>query len=204
MKKIKPAPLASIVVALFLLISSLYYLIIQSEEIPLVPFWEGGLVVCIVLIFASALALNREATDRTRVAWTRSRFLPLAADLVYFLAAFLLIFSGRIRPDLEFEFLGLSAVFTYDLVLPFLVLLASFLVIKDSINLLYGYRIGGFETEEAAQRAEVAAGVVHDPGILLEDPVVSLSSRLLQQRYGFGGEQVLFRILPLIVQTAGV
>jgi len=121
MKKIKPAPLASIVVALFLLISSLYYLIIQSEEIPLVPFWVGGLVVCIVLISASALALNRDATDRTRVAWTRSRFLPLAADLVYFLAAFLLIFSGRIRPDLEFEFLGLSAVFTYDLVLPFLV-----------------------------------------------------------------------------------
>jgi len=145
MKKIKPAPLASIVVALFLLISSLYYLIIQSEEIPLVPFWVGGLVVCIVLISASALALNRDATDRTRVAWTRSRFLPLAADLVYFLAAFLLIFSGRIRPDLEFEFLGLSAVFTYDLVLPFLVLLASFLVIKDSINLLYGYSTRGRE-----------------------------------------------------------
>jgi len=145
MKKIKPAPLASIVVALFLLISSLYYLIIQSEEIPLVPFWVGGLVVCIVLISASALALNRDATDRTRVAWTRSRFLPLAADLVYFLAAFLLIFSGRIRPDLEFEFLGLSAVFTYDLVLPFLVFLASFLVIKDSINLLYGYSTRGRE-----------------------------------------------------------
>jgi phosphate transport system permease protein len=145
MKKIKPAPLASIVFALFLLISSLYYLIIQSEEIPLVPFWVGGLVICIVLISASALALNRDATDRTRVAWTRSRFLPLAADLVYFLAAFLLIFSGRIRPDLEFEFLGLSAVFTYDLVLPFLVLLASFLVIKDSINLLYGYSTRGRE-----------------------------------------------------------
>ncbi len=145
MKKIKPAPLASIVVALFLLISSLYYLIIQSEEIPLVPFWVGGLVICIVLISASALALNRDATDRTRVAWTRPRFLPLAADLVYFLAVFLLIFSGRIRPDLEFEFLGLSAVFTYDLVLPFLVLLASFLVIKDSINLLYGYSTRGRE-----------------------------------------------------------
>jgi phosphate transport system permease protein len=145
MKKIKPAPLASIVVALFLLISSLYYLIIQSEEIPLVPFWVGGLVICIVLISASALALNRDATDRTRVAWTRSRFLPLAADLVYFLAVSLLIFSGWIRPDLEFEFLGLSAVFTYDLVLPFLVLLASFLVIKDSINLLYGYSTRGRE-----------------------------------------------------------
>jgi phosphate transport system permease protein len=145
MKKIKPAPLASIVVALFLLISSLYYLIIQSEEIPLVPFWVGGLVICIVLISASALALNRDATDRTRVAWTRSRFLPLAADLVYFLAVSLLIFSGRIRPDLEFEFLGLSAVFTYDLVLPFLLLLASFLVIKDSINLLYGYSTRGRE-----------------------------------------------------------
>ncbi|HII06999.1 MAG TPA: phosphate ABC transporter permease PstA [Methanotrichaceae archaeon] len=145
MKKIKPVPLASIVVALFLLISSLYYLLIQSEEIPLVPFWMGGLLVCTVLISASALALNRNADDRTRVVWTRGRFLPLAADLVYFLAVFLLVFSGRIRPDLEFEFLGLSAVFTYDLVLPFLVLLASFLVIKDSINLLYGYSTRGRE-----------------------------------------------------------
>jgi phosphate transport system permease protein len=145
MKKIKPAPLASIVFALFLLISSLYYLIIQSEEIPLVPFWEGGILACLVLISASALALNQEATDRTRVAWTGSRFLPLAADLVYLLAAFLLIFSGQIRPDLELQLLGLSAVFTYDLVLPFLVLLASFLVIKDSINLLYGYSTRGRE-----------------------------------------------------------
>jgi phosphate transport system permease protein len=144
-KKIRPAPLTSIVVALFLLISSLYYLIIQTEEIPLVPFWEGGLLACLVLISASALALNREATDRTRVAWTGSRFLPLAADLVYFLAAFLLIFSGQIRPDLELQLLGLSAVFTYDLVLPFLILLASFLVIKDSINLLYGYSTRGRE-----------------------------------------------------------
>ena len=145
MKKIKPAPLASIVVALFLLISSLYYLIIQTEEILLLPFWEGGLVACIVLISASAFALNRGAADRTRVAWTGSRFLPLAADLVYFLGAFLLIFSGRIRPDLELQLLGLSGVFTYDLVLPFLVLLASFLVIKDSINLLYGYSTRGRE-----------------------------------------------------------
>jgi len=144
-KKIKPAPLASIVVALFLLISSLYYLIIQTEEILLLPFWEGGLVACIVLISASAFALNRGAADRTRVAWTGSRFLPLAADLVYFLGAFLLIFSGRIRPDLELQLLGLSGVFTYDLVLPFLVLLASFLVIKDSINLLYGYSTRGRE-----------------------------------------------------------
>jgi phosphate transport system permease protein len=144
-KKIRPAPLTSIVVALFLLISSLYYLIIQTEEIPLVPFWEGGLLACLVLISASALALNREATDRTRIAWTGSRFLPLAADLVYFLAAFLLIFSGQIRPDLELQLLGLSAVFTYDLVLPFLILLASFLVIKDSINLLYGYSTRGRE-----------------------------------------------------------
>lgn len=145
MKKIKPAPLASIVVALFLLISSLYYLLIQSEEIPLVPFWMGGLLVCTVLISASALALNRNADDRTRVIWTRGRFLPLAADLVYFLVVFLLVFSGWIRPDLEFDFLGLSAVFTYDLVLPVLVLLASFLVIKDSINLLYGYSTRGRE-----------------------------------------------------------
>jgi phosphate transport system permease protein len=144
MKKIKPAPLASIVVALFLLISSLYYLIIQIEEIPLLPFWEGGLVACLVLLSGSALTLHRDA-DGTQVAWTRGRFLPLTADLIYLLSAFLLIFYGGIGPDLEIQLLGLSAIFTYDLVLPFLVLLASFLVIKDSINLLYGYSTRGRE-----------------------------------------------------------
>ncbi len=145
MKKIRLAPLASIVVALFLLISSLYYLIIQPGELPLVPFWVGGLLVCAVLISFSALVLNRGADDRTRVVWTWGRFLPLAGDLVYFLAVFLLIFLGLIRPDQEFEFLGLSAIFTYNLVLPFLVLSASFFAIKDSINILYGYSTRGRE-----------------------------------------------------------
>ncbi|MDD5768381.1 MAG: phosphate ABC transporter permease PstA [Methanothrix sp.] len=144
MKKIKPAPLASIVVALFLLISSLYYLIIQIEEISLLPFWVGGLVACLVLLSGSALALHRDA-DGTHITWTRGRFLPLAADLIYLLAVFLLIFYGWIGPDLEIQLLGLSATFTYDLVLPFLILLASFLVIKDSINLLYGYSTRGRE-----------------------------------------------------------
>jgi len=145
MKKIKPAPLASIVVALVMLVSSLYYLIVQVEEIPLVPFWEGGILASLLLISASAFVLNRGADDQHRVSWSWFRSLPLAADLVYFLALFLLIFSGLIRPGLEIELLGLSAVFTYDLVLPFLVLLASFLIIKDSINLLYGYSTMGRE-----------------------------------------------------------
>jgi phosphate transport system permease protein len=145
MKKIKPAPLASIVIALVMLVSSLYYLIVQVEEIPLVPFWEGGILASLLLIFASALTLNRGADDQHRVSWAWFRSLPLAADLVYLLALFLLIFSGLIRPDMEIELLGLSAVFTYDLVLPFLVLLASFLIIKDSINLLYGYSTMGRE-----------------------------------------------------------
>lgn len=145
MKKIKPAPLASIVIALVMLVSSLYYLIVQVEEIPLVPFWEGGILASLLLISASALTLNRGADDQHRVSWAWFRSLPLAADLVYLLALFLLIFSGLIRPDMEIELLGLSAVFTYDLVLPFLVLLASFLIIKDSINLLYGYSTMGRE-----------------------------------------------------------
>jgi phosphate transport system permease protein len=145
MKKLRPAPMASIAIALFLLISSLYYLLIQSEEIAIVPFWTGGLLASILLVSASALTLNRGAEDKTRVSWTAERLLPLAADLAYLLAVPLLVFSGRIAPDLKFEFMGLSAVFTYDLVLPLLVLLGSILVIKDSINLLYGYTARGRE-----------------------------------------------------------
>ncbi|MCR3883579.1 phosphate ABC transporter permease PstA [Methanotrichaceae archaeon M04Ac] len=145
MKKIKPAPLASIAIALFILVSSIYHLLFQPEEIALVPFWVAGLLVCVLLISASALSLNRGGEDRSRVIWTRGRFSALSADLAYLSAVALLVVYGRIGPDLKFEFLGLSAVFTFGLVLPLLLVVGSFLAIKDSINLLYGYTARGRE-----------------------------------------------------------
>jgi phosphate transport system permease protein len=145
MKKIKPAPLASIAIALFILVSSIYHLLFQPEEISLVPFWVAGLLGCVLLISASAITLNRGGEDRSRVIWTRGRFSALAADLAYLSAVALLVVSGRIGPDLKFEFLGLSAVFTFGLVLPLLLIVGSFLAIKDSINLLYGYTARGRE-----------------------------------------------------------
>ena len=145
MKKIRPAPLASIAVALVILTSSLVYLVLQPGKIPLVSFWMGGLLLNLLLISASALALRREAQDGAPSLWTAGRLLPLSADLVYILAVVLLISSGRVGPDLKLELLGLSAVFTYAIVLPFLVFIGSFLAIKDSINLLYGYSSRGRE-----------------------------------------------------------
>jgi phosphate transport system permease protein len=145
MKKIKPAPLASIAIALFILVSSIYHLLFQPEEIALVPFWVAGLLGCVLLISASALSLNRGGEDRSRVIWTRGRVSALAADLAYLSAVALLVVYGRIGPDLKFEFLGLSAVFTFGLVLPLLLVVGSFLAIKDSINLLYGYTARGRE-----------------------------------------------------------
>lgn len=145
MKKIRPAPLASIAVALVILTSSLVYLVLQPGKIPLVSFWMGGLLLNLLLISASALALRREAQDGVPTLWTAGRLLPLSADLAYILAVVLLVSSGRVGPDLKLELLGLSAVFTYAIVLPFLVFIGSFLAIKDSINLLYGYSSRGRE-----------------------------------------------------------
>ncbi len=79
MRKIRPAPLASIVVALFLLTSSLVCLVIQPDPIPLVSFWMGGLFLDLVLISASALTLRQDASPGGRALWTRGRVLPMAA-----------------------------------------------------------------------------------------------------------------------------
>ncbi|MHC1631091.1 MAG: phosphate ABC transporter permease PstA [Methanotrichaceae archaeon] len=143
MKTIRPVPMMAIVIAVFMLISSLFYLIVQPEQILVVPLWEGSLFACTVLVLASVVTLHRN--DTKNISWRSDKVLTVAADLIFLLLVLLLVFTGQISSDHEFELAGLSAVFGYNLVFPLLILVASFLVIKDSINLLYGYSPKGRE-----------------------------------------------------------
>lgn len=139
MSKIQPLPAAAILVALFMLITSVFYLIVQPGEIQVAPFWMVGLLASAALILASALPhIKTSAFDFRKI-------LSLGLDLTFVVVVSILIFTSRLGPESEFEFAGLSAVFGYYLVLPFMVMVAGFLVIKDAINLLYGYSPRGRE-----------------------------------------------------------
>lgn len=143
--KIRPVPMLAIAIAMSMLISSLFYLFAQTKQIPIVPFWEGGLLVCFVLVAIFTIDTHRKDPKRTSIQWQLSKILFLGLDLAFLLFVFTLMFTNLLSPTSEFKFAGMSAVFGYHLTLPFLVLVASFLVIKDSINLLYGYSPGGKE-----------------------------------------------------------
>ena len=70
----------------------------------------------------------------------------LAVDLIFFIGIFLLVFTGVLQPGFIINRpFGMGASFNYGIILPFLVLLASILGIKDSINILYGYSAKGRE-----------------------------------------------------------
>ena len=141
--KIKPAPAIAITIALFMLVTSLGYLVGQPEQVHIAILWEGGLLASSVLIVASALSHLRRDVSANPLS---QRFIVLGLDVSFLVFVFLLVFTGRICPGCEFELLGLSAVFGYKLVLPALVLVASFLVVKDAINLQCDYSPRGRET----------------------------------------------------------
>ncbi|MHC1594180.1 MAG: phosphate ABC transporter permease PstA [Methanotrichaceae archaeon] len=139
--KVRIAPAAAIVISGLMLVSSLFYLVVQPERTLPTPLWAGGLLASIVLISASAMGLYRG--DRT--IWRFDRVIYLIGDMLLSLALIFLITAGTLYPKGEITLAGLSAVFRHELVLSFLVLLASFLLIKDSINLIYRYNQRGRE-----------------------------------------------------------
>ena len=63
-------------------------------------------------------------------------------------------------------------------------------------------RVAGLQLEQAAQRREVLALVVDQPGVLLEDRVLAAARRVLQLEHRVGVEQVVFAVAPPLVFAA--
>jgi len=128
---------ASYVISAFFFVSSLICLILQPDLEELKPIWETGLILCPLLILGSYLK-ERIASLRT------APFLIL--DFLFCGAVFYLSYSGFLNADLIIKRpLGLGASFEYSFLFPLLVLLASLLCIKDSLNITYGYSARGRE-----------------------------------------------------------
>lgn len=135
--KIKPAMAASLVLSAFLFVSSVVCLILQPDLGRLVPIWNACLLADVLLVLGSYL------TSKTK---SNKAALILTLDILFCLAIVFLTVTGAIHPGFAFKRpLGLGATFGYSFVLPFLVLFASLLNIKDALNVFYGYGPRGRE-----------------------------------------------------------
>ena len=129
---IKPALYLSLAVSAFMFISSVLYLIIQTEMGLIVPAWEAALALSVVLILYSSMLGSGPVSKRIRP--------KVALDLVLSLIILGMLFSGTLSQGLMIERpLGIGASFGYKLILPGLILIASILGIKDAVNIMHGH-----------------------------------------------------------------
>jgi phosphate transport system permease protein len=129
--KIRLAYSLSFAASAFLFISSVACIVFQPDLTYISILWGAALAGSSLLIALSALT-KRQLNPASKTG------VVLALDLFFIMAVFLLIFTGTVGPKVEIRTpLGIGATFGYKLILSALVLAASIVVTKDTINLLY-------------------------------------------------------------------
>jgi phosphate transport system permease protein len=135
--RITSALAVSMAASSIVFVSSIVYLIFQPAPGTIAPIWQAALSITVITIAASAL-LERNISPRRRLA--------LAADLAFIMAVVILSAAGVLNSGYAIvRPLGIGASFSYSFILPVLMLAASILGFKDSINVLYGYSQKGRE-----------------------------------------------------------
>ncbi|NYT01247.1 MAG: phosphate ABC transporter permease PstA [Methanosarcinales archaeon] len=135
--RLKILEMASVGLALTLFFTSIAALVLQSGLGHLERFWDWGLLALAVLLAASA------ATARPWKTLGPKRASMLQADILFFPLILYLRISGLVVPDMRLQLSGLDGSFGYNLVFPFLVLLASLVAIKDALNIHYRFTTKG-------------------------------------------------------------
>ncbi|MGA9100314.1 MAG: phosphate ABC transporter permease PstA [Methanotrichaceae archaeon] len=129
--EVKPALAVSMAASALMFISSVVCLLLQPDIKAIVPLWQAALLVSALIILGSGLARKKRSLGN---------LVAIAADLAFILAIVLIVFTGILRSEFVIARpLGIGASFGYSFILPVLVLVASVLSLKDSINILYGY-----------------------------------------------------------------
>lgn len=129
--KIKLAYSLSFAASAILFISSVTCIIFQPDLTYISILWEASLI-------GSALLIALSALSKKQLNLTSKAGAVLVLDLLLILAIFLLILTGTIGPKFEIRTpLGIGASFGYKLILSGLVLVASIVATKDTINLFY-------------------------------------------------------------------
>lgn len=131
-----PAIAVSLIASAFMFISSAACLVLRPDLGLMVPSWGAALLVSALMI---AISFSRAKAPLKRIP-------VLAADLLFSFGISLVIFTGFLQPNFVIiRPLCVGASFGYGVILPFLVLVASILGVKDSINILYRYSAKGRE-----------------------------------------------------------
>jgi len=129
--EIKPALAVSIAISALMFVSSVVCLLLQPDIKAITPLWQAALLLSALIILGSGL---------TRKNRPLKNIAAIAADLAFILAIVLVMFTGILPSEFVIARpLGIGASFRYSFILPVLVLVASILSLKDSINILYGY-----------------------------------------------------------------
>lgn len=137
--KIMPTIIGSFAISVLLFITSISCTLLQPDIEKITPFWQAGLIIDILLIIASYLcSLSRMDLRRT------GPFLAL--DVIICSCILFLMHSGVLHPGFIISRpLGVGASFDYSFILSLLFLIASMLLIKDALNIVYGYNARGRE-----------------------------------------------------------
>ncbi len=137
--RIMPTIIGSFAISVLLFITSISCTLLQPDIEKITPFWQAGLIIDILLIIASYLcSLSRMDLRRT------GPFLAL--DVIICSCILFLMHSGVLHPGFIISRpLGVGASFDYSFILSLLFLIASMLLIKDALNIVYGYNARGRE-----------------------------------------------------------
>ena len=115
--KITPPLLASMAASAIMFVSSIIYLVIQPNWLQIGQIWNACLIISALgIMIAFFMKKDRPA----------SKISFLAIDLLFFLAVFLLSFTGVLNPEFIIHRpLGLGASIGYGIAYPLLVLAAA-------------------------------------------------------------------------------
>jgi len=137
--KIRPTIIVSLCISAIIFISSLAALLLQPDIGQLASFWQAGLLIDVLLVIVSYLSSSAPKNSQKTAPFLVLDALICSGIIISIQNG--ILHSGFIirRP------LGVGASFDYSFILPLLFLIASMLLVKDALNIIYGYSARGRE-----------------------------------------------------------
>jgi len=137
--KIRPTIIVSLCISAILFISSLAALLVQPDIGQLASFWQAGLLIDVLLVIVSYLSSSAPKNPQKTAPF-------LVLDAIICSGIIISIQNGILHSGFIIRRpLGVGASFDYSFILPLLFLIASMLLVKDALNIIYGYSARGRE-----------------------------------------------------------
>ncbi|HPT36880.1 MAG TPA: phosphate ABC transporter permease PstA [Methanothrix sp.] len=137
--KIRPTIIVSLCISAIIFISSLAALLLQPDIGQLASFWQAGLLIDVLLVIVSYLSSSAPKNPQKTAPF-------LVLDALICSGIIISIQNGILHSGFIIRKpLGVGASFDYSFILPLLFLIASMLLVKDALNIIYGYSARGRE-----------------------------------------------------------